>query len=327
MPEFLEKLDEFNADGVILSDIGVLAAAKKYAPNVPVHISTQAGVVNYAAAEMFYNLGAVRVVLARELSIDEIAQIRAKTNPNLEIECFVHGAMCVSFSGRCVISNYLAGRDANRGDCAQPCRWKYRLTEENRPGHFFDITEQDGGTYLYNSKDMCMIDHLPELIKAGVTSLKIEGRAKTAYYTAATAKAYRAAINAALQGQSRPQWATDVLEKISHRDYSTGFYLGEPPGQNVGSGGYIRNYDFVAVCEDSFENSATIVQRNKFFCGDVLDVLPPVGEPFEVTAQKLQNADGQEVESTPHPLERLTLITDRQIPPGSFLRKKRSIIK
>lgn len=327
MPQFLEYAESVGVDAFIIADLGVFELAKKYAPKVARHISTQAGIVNHESAKAFYNMGAERVVLARELSLEEIAAIRAKTPKELEIECFVHGAMCVSFSGRCLISSYLTGRDANRGDCAQPCRWKYHLYEENREGQFFPVEEESGGTFLYNSKDMCMIEHIPRLIKAGVSSLKIEGRAKTAYYTAVTTNAYRKAVDEylAFKGDSYTlsPWIKEELEKISHRAYSTGFYMGTEPGQNTENGGYIRHYDLVAFCEESKDFESVITQRNKFYVGDTLDVLPPSGFAFETKALALINEKGESVESTPHPMERLTLTTDKNIPAGSMLRVKK----
>ncbi|MBQ2687106.1 MAG: U32 family peptidase [Clostridia bacterium] len=327
LPELLSYAQSVGVDAFIIADLGVFELAKKYAPSVSLHVSTQAGIVNHETAKAFYNMGAERVVLARELSLEDIAQIRARIPKELELECFVHGAMCVSFSGRCLISSYLTGRDANRGDCAQPCRWKYHLYEENREGQFFPVEEKDGGTFLYNSKDMCMIEHIPELIKAGVNSLKIEGRAKTAYYTAVTTNAYRKAVDEYLahkEGEyTLSPWIKEELEKISHRAYSTGFYMGTEPGQNTESGGYIRHYDLVAFCESSEDLESVITQRNKFYVGDTLDVLPPSGFAFETKALSLVNEKGESVESTPHPMERLTLITDKNIPAGSMLRVKK----
>lgn len=328
LPGFLSSCRDVGVDAFIIADMGVLELAKKYAPEVECHISTQAGIVNYAAANAFYNMGASRVVLAREMSFDEIADIRAHIPDELEIEVFVHGAMCVSFSGRCLISAYMTGRDANRGDCAQPCRWKYHLYEENRQGQFFPVEESDGGTYLYNSKDMCLIDCIPQLYKAGVSSLKIEGRAKSAYYAAVVTNAYRHAVDGFYDGGCRDDYKVDErirqeLEKISHREYSQGFYLGGEPGQNTADGGYIRRYDFVATCESSDGNEAVIIQRNRFFTGDTLDVLPPGGIPFDVVIKEMYNEDGESVESAPHPMQRLKAVTSRNIPAGSMLRKKR----
>ena len=327
MPDFLSACRDAGADAFIIADLGVFELAKKVAPDVERHISTQGGVMNYASARAWYELGAKRVVLAREMRLDEIAELRAKTPKELEIECFVHGAMCVSFSGRCLISSYLTGRDANRGDCAQPCRWKYSLMEENREGQFMPVVEEDGGTYLYNSRDLCMIEHIPELIEAGVSSLKIEGRAKTYYYTAVTTNAYRHAVDEyiAYRGDDYhlSPWIREELEKISHREYSTGFFFGTEPGQETKNGGYIRRYNAVAVCEEStIEGVCVITQRNKFLVGDELDILPPDGISFTTTCLKLINADGEEVDAAPHPMERLWMTTDKSVPAGSVIRKR-----
>ena len=325
MPEFLMAAKECSVDAFIIADLGVFEMAKKYAPDVERHISTQGGIINYESANAWYNLGAKRVVLAREMTLPEIAEMRAKIPKDLEIECFVHGAMCVSFSGRCLISSFMTGRDANRGDCAQPCRWKYHLYEENRDGQFFPVIEENGGTYLYNSRDLCMIDHIDELVKAGISSFKIEGRAKSAYYTAVTTNAYRHALDDYLANPDSFElqpWIKEELEKISHREYSTGFFFGTEPGQTTDNGGYIRKYNQVAVCEGYDKNVATITQRNKFFVGDMLDILPPSGISFEVIAKKLTNEYGEEVDSAPHAMQKLFMEVDKEIPVGSVIRKK-----
>ena len=311
LPDFLAYAQECGVDAFIIADLGIFEAAKKYAPKVARHISTQAGVTNYATANVLYNMGASRVVLAREIPLDEIAEMRAKVPSKLEIECFVHGAMCVSFSGRCLISSYMTGRDANHGDCAQPCRWKYHLFEENREGQYFPVEETGDGTYLYNSRDLCMIEHIPELVQAGISSFKIEGRAKSAYYTAVTTNAYRHAVDGYFANTENfvlKPWIKEELDKISHREYNTGFYFNHEPGQVTGNGGYIRHYDAVAVCEKSIDDSTSIIsQRNKFYVGDTLDVLPPSGIPFLTKCLSLENKDGIMVESAPHPTERLTM--------------------
>ena len=328
MPGFLKEASACGVDAFIIADLGVFEMAKKFAPDVERHISTQGGIINYESALAWYNMGAKRVVLAREMRLNEIAEMRSKIPRELEIECFVHGAMCVSFSGRCLISSFMTGRDANRGDCAQPCRWKYHLYEENREGQFFPVEEHSDGTYLYNSRDLCMIEHIPELVQAGVDSLKIEGRAKTYYYTAVTTNAYRHAVDEyfAHQGEGDYRvspWIVEELDKISHRAYSTGFFYGEP-GQETVNGGYIRHYNAVAVCEEGSndENVAVITQRNKFLVGDTLDILPPDGFSFEVKCLRLQNEEGEDVPSAPHPMQRLYLTADRFIPKGSVIRKK-----
>lgn len=326
LPEFLKTAQELHADAFIIADLGVMEFAKKYAPNVEIHASTQTGIVNYATANALYGMGVKRVVLARELSIPEIITIRENTPKELEIETFVHGSMCVSFSGRCLISSYMTGRDANRGDCAQPCRWKYHLYEENREGQFFPVEQDDTGTYLYNSRDLCMIEHLPELLEAGVTSLKIEGRAKSAYYTSVITNAYAGAVREYEKDPASyklPEWAKAEVNKVSHREYSTGFFLGGEPGQAVTSGGYIREYDVVAVCEEGGER-AVITQRNKFLTGDTLDILAPNEPSFETKILEMTNERGEIVESAPHAMERLTIVSEKPIPKGAFLRKKRN---
>ena len=290
LPAYLSFLQEAGADAIIAADLGVIALAKKYAPLVPLHISTQFGVVSSAAANALYELGADTVVLARELSLDEIRAIRAHTPRELRLEAFVHGAMCVSFSGRCVLSNYLTGRDANRGECAQPCRWKYHLVEEKRPGEFFEISE-DGGAFILNSRDLCMIEHLPELLDAGVTSLKIEGRMKSGYYTAAVTNAYRHALDAAMAGRPLEKLWRDEVDMLSHRPYSTGFYFGQP-GQYTDDARYESAADVVAVVETCEADTALLTQRNKFLRGDELELLVPGGDPVAFIASELYDADG-----------------------------------
>lgn len=326
LPEFLKTVQDCGVDAFIIADLGVMNLAAKYAPKVQRHVSTQAGIVNYQTANVFYEMGASRVVLARELSLEEIAALRAKIPAELEIETFVHGSMCVSFSGRCLISSYMTGRDANRGDCAQPCRWKYHLYEEHREGQFFPVEETENGTFLYNSRDLCMIEHIPELVKAGVNSLKIEGRAKSAYYVSVITNAYRHAIDEYYQnGGSAPlsPWIKEELEKISHREYSTGFFFGGEPGQVTDNGGYIRHYDVVAVCDDYQDHIAYLTQRNRFFTGDTLDVLPPSGIPFQVTIESMMNDKGELIDVAPHAMQKLTVPSKIEIPAGSVLRKAR----
>jgi putative protease len=307
LPAFLERLADAGADGLIIADLGVLSLANRHAPGVRKHVSTQFGAVNSAACAMLCDLGASRVVLARELSLEEIASIRAAAPKALELEVFVHGAMCVSFSGRCLLSNYLTGRDANRGVCAQPCRWKYSLREEKRPGEFFEIGE-DGGTYILNARDLCMIDHLPALIAAGVDSLKIEGRMKSAYYAAAATNAYRHALDCALAGEALPEvWRREV-DKISHRPYSTGFYFGGQPGQSYADNMYASDAEICAVVEGlAGIGLYRLTQRNKFAPGDKLELLQPTGEPIPFTAGALYAADGRPIESAPHPMMELRM--------------------
>jgi len=325
LPNFLEAAQDAGVDAFIIADFGVMAMAKKYAPKVDIHISTQAGIANYISANEFYNMGAARVVIARELNLSEIAEIRAKTPKELEIEGFVHGAMCVSFSGRCLLSSYLTHRDANRGDCAQPCRWEYSLMESKRPGQYMPIFEDKSGTYILNSKDMCMIEHIPELAKAGITSLKIEGRAKSSYYVAVTTNAYRHAIDEYLQnpeGAVSP-WVAEELNKISHREYSTGFYFGTEPGQVYANGGYVRDYDVIAVCESYADGIATLSQRNRFFKGDTADVLEPQKQPYLIPLDDFCDGDGNPIDSAPHAMMTVLLKTDQPIAKGAILRKER----
>lgn len=324
IPEFLKQAAEAGVDAFIIADLGVLDTAKRVAPNVDVHISTQTGVVNYETARSLYNMGASRVVLARELSLEEIATIRAKTNPNLEIETFVHGAMCMSYSGRCLISQYMTGRDANRGDCAQPCRWKYSLMEEKRKGEYFPVIEEENGTYFFNSKDLCMIEHIPELLKAGVTSLKIEGRAKSAYYVAVVTNAYKQALSDYYKmGENfrLEPWIKEEVYKISHRKYSTGFYFGGEPGQIYDNGGYVKDYEVVAVCENYKDGMIEISQRNKFLKGDELEVLMPGKRPFKFTVEKIIDEKGNEMESAPHAMQKLFIPFENKIEKCAYLRK------
>ena len=324
LPPYLELLEDIGVDALIVADLGVISMVKKYAPTPQLHVSTQLGVVNSETCKMLCGLGASRAVLARELSLEEIREIRKNSPAALELEAFVHGAMCVSFSGRCLLSNYLTGRDANRGECAQPCRWKYHLVEEKRPGEYMEISE-DGGTYIMNSNDLCMIEHLPELLDAGITSFKIEGRMKSAYYAAAVTNAYRHAINAALEGRPLPAFCLEEVEKISHRKYCTGFYYGDP-GQYYSRNDsiYFASADVVAVVESCDENgSAVLTQRNKFFVGDELELLTNDGPPAAFTVSEIRNAAGEQIESTPHPMMELRIKLPRPCAPLSLLRKTR----
>ena len=299
LPEFLEQAQDAGVDAFIIADLGVMAAAEKYAPKVSRHVSTQLGVINSATANVLFDMGADRVVLARETPMEDIRKIRANTPKELEIEAFVHGAMCVSFSGRCLLSNYLTGRDANRGACAQPCRWKYHLVEEKRPGEYFEISE-DNGTHIMNSRDMCMIEHIPELIDAGVTSFKIEGRMKSAYYAAAVTNAYRHAIDYAQKGEALPQVWIDELNKVSHRPYCTGFYYGDP-GQHFAEASYFSDAYVCAVVESCAEDGlAELTQRNRFYIGDTVELLTNEGEPIPFTVTELWDENGEAIAATPH---------------------------
>lgn len=323
---FVREAVEAQVDALIVADIGLLMLIKKYAPDMEIHISTQTGIVNYVTARELYNMGAKRVVLARELSLDEIAEIRAKTAPDLDIEAFVHGAMCVSFSGRCLLSQYLVDRDANRGECAQPCRWGYHLMEEKRPGEFFPIYEDEKGTYILNAKDMCMIEHIDKLAQAGVTSLKIEGRAKSAYYVAVITNAYRMAVDHYYKNPDSfvlPDWIRDEVYKVSHRKYSNGFFFGTPrQSQYYENSGYIRNYDVVAVVEGCENGTVYCTQRNRFFAGDTVELLAPSRKPVELTLGKLFDENGQEIETANHAMMKFSFPCDITFPQGTVIRKE-----
>lgn len=326
LPAFLEMLDSLGADAVIASDIGTMGLVKKYAPNCDLHISVQSGICNYETARAFHNFGAKRVVLARELSLDEIAEIRAKTPMDLELEAFAHGAMCVSFSARCLLSSYMTGRDANRGDCAQSCRWSYSLMEEKRPGQYFDITETDKGTYILNANDMCMAPHLDKMFRAGISSLKLEGRAKSHYYTAVVTNAYRGALDSMKNCDGEwqcPQWVLEELNKISHRTYSTGFYLGAPENaQTYENAGYVRDYSVAAIVDGYEDGCIVATLKNKFLMGQELDCLEPKAAPFTVIANELLDGKGEPIDSAPHPMMTIKIPFERPVKAGSLLRMK-----
>ena len=320
LPGYLEFLQDAGVDGLIIADLGVLELAKRHAPNVKKHVSTQLGVINSATANALYAMGADTVVLARETPLEDIRKIRANTPQDLRIEAFVHGAMCVSFSGRCLLSNYLTGRDANRGQCAQPCRWKYHLVEETRPGQYFEISE-DGGTFIMNSRDMRMIEHLPELLEAGVSSLKIEGRMKSAYYTAVVTNAYRHALDDALAGKPLdPLWIAET-DKISHRPYTTGFYFGEP-GESYDKVTYTSDASVAAAVEDCGEDGwASLTMRNKIAPGDALELLTPEGAPIPFTAGELFDEEGQSLSETKLVMMRYQMQLPVKAAPLSIVRK------
>ena len=320
LPQWLEYLEELRVDAVILADAGVFSLAGRYAPHVERHISTQASVVNFQAARAWHELGARRVILARELSLDEIREIRSMTPPSLELEVFAHGAMCVSYSGRCLLSNYMTGRDSNRGACAQPCRYQYALVEQKRPGEYFPVYEENGETYIMNSRDMCMIDHIPELMEAGIDSIKLEGRAKSAYYTAVVTGAYRHAVDAAAAGRPlEPQWR-DEVEHISHRHYSTGFFYG-PPGQFTEDSRYIRGWQIAAkVLSCDGTGLARLSLNNKFRAGDVLELVGPGVPPQALRAEALWDGAGNPLEEVRTPQTVFFMRLPRPVPPLSLLR-------
>ena len=320
LPAYLEHLQDAGVDALIVADLGAFTLAGKYAPKCQRHISTQQSIANYACATAWYDLGAQRVVLARELSLPEIAEIRQKTPKELEIETFGHGAMCVSYSGRCLLSNYMTGRDSNRGACAQPCRYQYALMEEKRPGEYFPVFEDEKGTYILNSRDMCTIDHLQELTDAGIDCIKIEGRAKSAYYAAIVTGAYRHCIDDLAAGREiDPVWR-DEVEHVSHRIYSTGFYYGFP-GQYTENSRYIRQWQVCAIVESCDETGLAVCSlRNKFRTGDTLEVVGPDTRPFPFTVPVMANMEGELLEEPKTPQMRFTVQLPQPVPPYSILR-------
>ena len=320
LPEHLEKLNDAGVDALILADLGAFILAGKYAPRCQRHISTQQSIANYACAQAWFDLGAQRVVLARELGMDEIREIRRRVDPALELETFCHGAMCVSYSGRCLLSNYMTGRDSNRGACAQPCRYQYALMEEKRPGEYFPVFEDEKGTYIMNSRDMCMIDHLDDLMDAGVDCLKIEGRAKSAYYAAIVTGAYRHVLDDVAAGRPvDPVWR-DEVEHVSHRHYSTGFFYGQP-GQFYEDARYIRDWQICAVVTDCTpEGLATLSLRNKFACRDQVEVVGPDTKPFTMTAPMMIDSQGLPLTEPKTPQMVFTMQLPHPVPPMSFIR-------
>ncbi len=330
MAEYFQAVEKIGADALIISDLGVFSVAKKAVPTMEIHVSTQANNTNYMSAAMWYQLGAKRIVVARELSFQEVKEMREKIPRDMDIEAFVHGAMCISYSGRCLLSNYLSGRDANKGACSHPCRWKYHLVEETRPGEYMPIEENERGTYIYNSKDLCMIEHIPDIIEAGIMSLKIEGRMKTPFYVGTVVKAYRKAIDdylesPALYQENLPHYLEEV-SKASHRDYTEGFYYEKPDGnqQIYDKNTYIRGFDFIGVVKEDWnpENGIAIVeQRNKFSVGDTIEVMPAKGESFTMTVAKMWDEAGEPVESAPHPQQILQILFDKPVKKFDMLRK------
>lgn len=329
LSEYVKELEKLGVDALIVSDPGVFQVVRESVPDMEIHISTQASVTNSQTVNFWYALGASRIVLARELSLEEIADIRRKSNPNIELEVFVHGAMCISYSGRCLLSNYMTGRDANRGDCAHACRWNYKLIESKRPDEAYEIGEDGKGTYILNSKDLCLLPHLEELMKVGVASFKIEGRVKSAFYVATVVRAYRLAVDAILSGNFTDEVNAELSEeltKCSHRAFTTGFLFDKPDAnsQNYESAGYERHYDFVGVVDelDVAGGQMHITQRNKFSVGDTLEALMPTPGiiTFEVTEMK--NEEGERIESAPHAEQKVTLPYIKGVEKGALLRRE-----
>ncbi len=330
LPAYLAELAELSPDALIVSDLGVFSMARELAPNIPLHISTQANNTNAMSFKAWHKLGASRVVCARELSFQEISEIRGQIPEDLEIEAFVHGAMCISYSGRCLLSGYMAGRDSNQGNCAHPCRWNYSLMEEQRPGEYYPVYENERGTFIFNSKDLCMIEYIPQLVQSGISSLKLEGRVKTEYYVATVVKTYREALDRYFENPDTyttdPRWLTE-LSKVSNRHYTTGFYLGKPDesAQNYETSAYVRTYDVVAVVNgyDEATGDLIIEQRNRFFRGDELEAVVPFADNVIFTADDMRDMDGRPLESAPHPTQLIRLNIGRPLPAMSLLRKKK----
>ena len=326
LPEYLTFLNTTGADALLVADIGLFMLAKKYAPDIELHISTQANNTNWATVDAWHNMGASRVVLARELSKDEISVIRHKCS--VELEMFVHGAMCISYSGRCLLSNYMTGRDSNRGSCAQPCRWKYSLVEEKRPGQYFPIEEDERGTFIFNSKDMCLLPYLPDVIESGVDSLKIEGRMKSVHYAASVVKAYRMAIDSYFENPEafavKEEWLEE-LEKVSHRSYTTGFYYGKPTekDQIYTSSSYIQTSDFVGLVLDYDEATgfATVEQRNNMKLGQEIEVFQPQLPGYRQLLGEMYNDEGEAIEVAPHPQQIVKIRMEAPVEPYAILRR------
>ncbi len=330
MEEYFKFLKEIGVDAVLVSDLGVLSVLKKSVPDMEIHVSTQANNTNYYAANMWYSLGARRVVVARELSLREIKEMRENIPEDMEIEAFIHGAMCISYSGRCLLSSYLTNRDSNRGACSHPCRWKYSLVEETRPGEYMPVEENERGTYIFNSKDLCMITHIPELLEAGICSLKIEGRIKTAFYVGTVIKIYREAIDDYFEDpklyESKLSYYMEEIQKASYRDYTTGFYFGKTDenDQVYTNNSYIRNYDFIGVAVEDYNEETgfvKIMQRNKFEVGDEIEFLRQKGSSISIKVTELYDEDMNPVESAPHPKQILYLKTDVPVKKYDMLRK------
>ncbi len=321
LPAYLERLDDAGVDALIVADLGAFTLAGKYAPRCQRHISTQQSIANFECAKAWHDLGAKRVVLARELSLSEIIGIRQNTPKELEIETFGHGAMCVSYSGRCLLSNYMTGRDSNRGACAQPCRYQYALVEEKRPAEYFPVFEDEKGTYILNSRDMCTIDHLKELMDAGIDCIKIEGRAKSAYYAAIVTGAYRHCIDDICEGRPMdPVWR-DEVEHVSHRVYSTGFYFGHP-GQYTENSRYIRDWQICALVESCDENGRALCSlNNKFRSGDALEVVGPDLRPFPIVAEGMTDEEGNALEEARTPQMKFFLQLPKNVPAHSIIRR------
>ena len=326
LPDYLLELQQAGVDALLISDLGVWNVARQTVPEMPLHVSTQANTSNWAAVQAWKALGAERVVLARELSLEEIREIGARTD--VELEAFVHGAMCISYSGRCLLSNYFTGRDANQGACTHPCRWKYAVVEETRPGEYMPVYENERGTYIFNSKDLCMIEYIPELIDAGIDSLKIEGRMKTALYVATVARTYRKALD---DYQKDPEiyrknmpWYLDQISNCTYRQFTTGFFFGKPDenSQIYDSNTYVKEYTYLGIIGEEKDGLYRIEQRNKFSVGETIEIMKPDGRNIEVAVGKIVNEDGEEQESAPHPKQVLYIDLAGQADKYDIIRRK-----
>lgn len=326
--EYFQELKEVKPDALIIADPAIFEIAGEICPEIERHISTQANNTNYGTFSFWHKLGATRVVTARELSLEEIREIRANIPDDLEIETFVHGAMCISYSGRCLLSNFMVGRDANRGACTHPCRWKYSIVEETRPGEVMPVFENERGTYIFNSKDLCMIEHIPELLESGIDSLKIEGRMKTALYVATVARTYRKAIDdyqkdPELYEENMP-WYLEQISNCTYRQFTTGFFFGKPDEttQIYDSNTYVKEYTYLGIIGEEKEGTYRIEQRNKFSVGEMIEVMKPNGDNIEVTVKRILTEDGVEQESAPHPKQVLYIDLGIKVDAYDILRRR-----
>lgn len=328
--EYLYELKQLRPDALIISDPAVFSFAREIVPEIDIHISTQSNNTNYGTYNFWYGLGARRVVSARELSLEELREIRRKIPEDMEIETFIHGAMCISYSGRCLLSNFLTGRDANQGACTHPCRWKYSVVEETRPGEYFPVYENERGTYIFNSKDLCMIEHIPELIAAGIDSFKIEGRMKTALYVAVAARTYRQAIDDCLKDEElykkRLPYYKDEIAKCTYRQFTTGFFFGKPSSeaQIYDSSTYEKSYSYLGIIDEVKDGWYGLSQKNRFFSGEDIEVMRPDGRDELITILKICDEDGNEMESCPHPKQRIYIKTSVPLKVHDLLRRKES---
>ncbi len=326
--EYFGKMNEIKPDGLIISDPGMFRLAQKYCPEIDIHISTQANNTNYETFKFWYELGAKRVVNARELSLAEIKELRENIPEDMEIESFIHGAMCISYSGRCLLSNYFTGRDANQGACTHPCRWKYAVVEEQRPGEYLPVYENDRGTYIFNSKDLCMIEHIPEMVDAGINSFKIEGRMKTALYVACVARTYRKAIDDLFESEQKyrdnMEWYLEEIAKCTYRQFTTGFYFGKPSeeSQIYDSNTYISEYIYLGLSKKVDDKYVYIEQKNKFLVGDEIEIMKPDGSNVSTRVLQILDEEGNEMESCPHPQQELRIALSVLPEEGDILRVK-----